>query len=635
MRTILLFFLLFFCGINIPCFSFSDDENYAVSKIPANLLKDADAVVRANNIRFEIKNESSAVLKAKKVVTIFTKHGQHYGNFELHYNKFCEVEELEARILDADGEEIKELKGKDIYDFCSFSDYSLYSDNRVKSAELTYDRFPYTIEYSYEISYDGIIQYPNWTSQSSLDPVESSKFEVFVPKNFKLRYWCNRDTVKPVISENGRLYTWQASNLEGLSLDAVGEDEEDVAAVVYIAPANFEIEGTKGCMLTWKDFGKWCGDLYKGKDQLPETAVKEIKSLIQPADDTKQKITKLYKYMQSRTRYVNISLGIGRWQPFDAAYVYQHGYGDCKALSNFMVTILKEAGITAYPVLIYNGDARIPIITEFPSNQFNHVITCVPLEKDTLWLECTDQNTLPGIIGHDNENRSALMLIHDGGVIIKTPVSQSNQNTQIETANAKLSITGAEAEGVIKWTGNREDYIRGVNKANSPRDQEKWILGFFDVPDVKLKNFSLNYAEKREDPSTLNIKLSLPKYVTISANRLFFNPNMMERETTVPKNVPKRLSPIRFSYPYLDIDSIRYVIPEEYKVEALPKEVNLTSSFGGFSSKVLTVNEKELLYIRSLEVKTYSVPAENYNEYRKFFADIVKADKSQVVLIKK
>jgi len=85
--------------------------------------------------------------------------------------------------------------------------------------------------------------------------------------------------------------------------------------------------------------------------------------------------------MQDHTRYISIQLGIGGWQPFDAAFVQEHGYGDCKALSNYMVALLKTAGITAYSVLIRPGDYRYTFNESFPSNQFTHVIVCVPFQK--------------------------------------------------------------------------------------------------------------------------------------------------------------------------------------------------------------------------------------------------------------
>ncbi len=87
----------------------------------------------------------------------------------------------------------------------------------------------------------------------------------------------------------------------------------------------------------------------------------------------------LYEYLQSTTRYVNIQLGIGSWQPFDATYVHTRGYGDCKALSNYMIAMLQAAGVEAYPVLIRHGEEAPEVLADFPSNQFNHMIACAKL----------------------------------------------------------------------------------------------------------------------------------------------------------------------------------------------------------------------------------------------------------------
>ena len=431
--------------------------------------------------------------------------------------------------------------------------------------------------------------------------------------------------------DDKKSYLWEAKNLLPLSQETDLDDIEDFAAIVKIAPNNFMVEDYEGNMNSWKDFGLWYYDLYKDRLNLPESSKKDFQSIINEEDNKREKVIKLYKKMQSQTRYVSVQLGIGGWQPFDAAYVHDHGYGDCKALSNYMVTILKSANINAYPVLINNGHERTPMITEFPSHQFNHVIVCVPLEKDTLWLECTSQTRPAGSIGSGNENRNALMITPEGGVIVKTPSTTALQNLREKSINVSLMNGYAIAKTKIKWTGDRQDYVRPVAIEETPKEKEEWIKDLFEVPDIKINKSEFNEDENHID---LSGEFILYKYASVSGNRIFFNPNLMERRSYVPEDVNQKLSPHRFYYPIIDIDSAVYVFPQNYKIESLPIEVNLQSSFGSFLEKTIPGTQGKVFFIRKLEVDSYEVPAENYGEYQKFFKDVVKADRGQVVLIK-
>ena len=57
------------------------------------------------------------------------------------------------------------------------------------------------------------------------------------------------------------------------------------------------------------------------------------------------KISALYKYMQDKVRYVSVQVGIGGWQPIEAETVDRLSCGDCKALANYMESLLDVAGI--------------------------------------------------------------------------------------------------------------------------------------------------------------------------------------------------------------------------------------------------------------------------------------------------
>lgn len=617
--------------------SLSLAQEYAVDKIKPELRTGANALIRKHHIHFEVQNEKNALKKETIAVTIFSKDEKGYGEKLIWYDKFTEIEMLEGKLFDSQGNLIRELSKKEISDYSAFRDFSLYEDTRVRVAELYYDKFPYTVEFSTEINYDGYLGWPVWYSRRTMDPVQYTKFEVVIPKTSNLRYWCNQDSVKPSVksSSYNNHYLWEKFDQLSLTRDVIGEDIEDVATILMIAPESFQIEGYKGNMTSWNEFGKWVLRLYNEKQKKPKSLIDVVPSVISTASTDREKIARLYDYLQTRTRYVSVQLGIGGWQPFDASYVHERGYGDCKALTNYMITLLDIAGIKAYPVLINNGSDRYPLIEEFPSNQFNHVIACVPLENDTVWLECTSQTLAFGRINWSNENRGALMITPEGGVIVRTPKTNHLDNITSKKITAKFTGRNVEGDAYINWNGNKMDNVRPVAIQSSPKEQIQWITSLTKQQGLNVHGYSFNALENSEHNLSLNLNFSLSAYLTSTGNRLFFNPNLIEQITVVPPEVPERISPVRYKYPNTTIDTIIFNIPVEYKIESIPREISLSTSFGNFLSKTTIRDDSTIEYIRRLEILDYSIPAENYSEYRNFFMDVAKNDRSQIVIIKK
>src|SRR5690606_3735821 len=136
--------------------------------------------------------------------------------------------------------------------------------------------------------------------------------------------------------------------------------------------------------------------------------------------------------MQSHTRYVGNQFGISGWQAFRASEVCAKGYGDCKGLTNYLKALLEIVGIPSYAVLIDAGDRnfRRPD-PEFPSNTFNHVILCVPDQKDTIWVECTDPYLPAGYLGNFTQDRLGLLTAETGGQLVRTPAYGKTENKMI------------------------------------------------------------------------------------------------------------------------------------------------------------------------------------------------------------
>lgn len=626
------------CFLQTICFASGKELPYAVRNIPAQLLKDADAVVRVYHKSFKVKSRSSAVYTVKKAVTIFTREEREQGEISLSYDKMREIDELEGRIYDSDGRLVKELESDDIKDYLATSDYTLYDDSRAKYAALYHDVYPYTVEYTYEISYDGYISWPAWLTYPSDDAVEMNSFEVMISDDQPLRYWCNRDSLKPAVSTDGsyRVYRWEARNLPKLSRDAIGDDTEDVSGIVMIAPTEFTVEGFSGRMDSWKEFGQWVYSLALRRNELPADAAADVDRITSGLTDTVSRVRKLYEYMQNRTRYVSIQLGIGGWQPFDAKYVHEKGYGDCKALSNYMVALLKNAGIAAYPVLINSGYDRLPIVPEFPSNQFTHVIVCVPAQKDSIWLECTSQTIPFGVLGPTTENRQALMITPEGGVLVSVPATRYGENTTVRNSTIKIGNDGSAAvSSSTVFLGDQQVSVRMSVHQASPEERRNWVQSSVDIPDGRLKNFAFKGIDDKSPVIRLEAEFTSPRFASVSGTRIFFMPNAMDRYNSVPPHVSERLSPVRFHYPYSNVDSVLYTIPENYMPESVPAEISRKEPFGEFLSRYSYDGNRTITFIRSLSMKNYSIPAADYGIFRKFMQEIVKTDRSQIVLIRK
>jgi hypothetical protein len=96
----------------------------------------------------------------------------------------------------------------------------------------------------------------------------------------------------------------------------------------------------------------------------------------------------------------------------------------------------------------------------------------------------------------------------------------------------------------------------------------------------------------------------------------------------------KRQFDIEYSYAFHDIDSIAIKIPLGYSIESLPKDLTLTSKFGVYSI-IFKVDEDNIEVIREYKRLAGRFPPSDYAEFAKFYNEMYKADRSQVVLIKK
>ena len=614
-------------------------QDYNVMLIPDSLKENADVVIRNEEYNIIVKSLDKVIIQHQYAITVFNENGDEYAAYSSAYNNYASLQSIDGNLYDAAGKKLKNVKRKDIQDEPLNDGSELMGDTRIKSHNWHWKNYPYTVEYEDEVELKGTYPVPNWYPvQWKNCAVQNSRYTIQFPLDFKLRYKQFNYTTQPQTSnEKNTTLTWSLKNYKAIRYEPFSPPIQKLMPYILVAPNEFVYEGYRGSMETWSDLGKFQLMLNKNRDVLPDNIKKDVHDIADHVTTKEEKVTALYQYMQNNSRYISIQLGIGGWQPFDAKYVAEKKYGDCKALSNYMVALLKEAGVPANFVEIYGGDkvASDYLVEDFPKDYFNHVICCVPNGKDSIWLECTDQTKAAGFMGSFTGNRKALLIADDGGHVVSTPVYKSSDNLQIRNVKAIIDSTGnLDANVTTTFTGIQEELQHSLIYDATKEEREKFLNRAINLPTYKVEKNDYKEDKKRIPAVYEDLHITSPNYASITGKRLFIKPNIFNQSNRRFSKDSVRLYDIYFSSSYKDVDSISILLPTGYTLEAMPKNVSLNSKFGTYSIRY-EVKENMVQMLRIDERSAATFPASDYNELVSFYDAIFKADHSQLVFVKK
>lgn len=626
--------IFFLCMLFYSSATFS--QNYDVALIHDSLKENANAVKRFEELRVIIKSNSKAIVKHKYVITVLKEAGADLADYHNSYSKLQSLSNISGTLYDAKGKVIKSVKKKDIGDFSAVGDVSLMSDDRAKHHNFYYAQYPYTVAYEDEQELDGIFFLPSWNPIDLECSVEQSSFIVETPADYVLRFKQIAYTNLPVQSteKDRKIYNWQVKNLLPVAYEQYQPHWDEINPAVYIAPALFEIGDYKGEMSSWKNLGLFIKELNNGRQELPESIKADIHKLTDNVTDNYEKVKLLYAYLQKNTRYISVQIGIGGWQTFDAKYVATKKYGDCKALSNYMVSLLKEMNLPAKYVLVNSGDYRNGLWEDFPSPYFNHAIMCVPLQKDTMWLECTSQTVSAGYMGSFTGNRKVLLIDDDGGHIVRTPTYKASDNLQLRKVSASINEEGAlSAEVDTHYTGIQQDDAHGLMNGATEEEKKKYLNSTLSLPTYSVEKFDYRQTKGLIPTVDEHLSITAPDYATITGKRFFITPNFFNRSANKLEEDKKRKYDIQFFSAYIDVDTIQIKIPVNYTVEAMPKNISLKTAYGNYSIN-FTVKDNFINVLRKNERNEGRFPKSEYEAIVNYFDEIYKADRGRIVLTK-
>ncbi|MFL9843017.1 DUF3857 domain-containing protein [Flavobacterium rhizosphaerae] len=627
-------FCLFFCICSASIFA---QENLGVGAIPDSLLENANAVVRLDQTDVEITSQRSMSIKKTRIVTILNENGMGHIGASENFSKTTSVKAIEAVVYDSRGEKINRYKKKDFKEVSVSQSYEV-TDNKVLYLDYTPVRYPFTVVYTSELQTDNTAFILPWSPvEGAYCASEKSVYTITYPANLGFRYkeYNSSDAIPVKKTETGNSITLQAVNISPVKREDYSPALSQLVPIYFFSLKKFHLEGVDGEAEDWAAFGKWMYDnLVNGTDELPEATVAKIKALVGNETDPLKKADIVYKYVQGKTRYVSIQLGIGGWKPMNAKDVDRLGYGDCKGLSNYTRSLLKVVGVDAYDVIIYGDHDKRDLKDDFVCMQGNHMILAIPYNNDYVWLECTSQTHPFGFQGDFTDNRMALVIKPEGGELVRTHAYNPKGNTQISRGTYTINQDGSINGNVQIVSGGLQYERKYRRESQSPDDLDKIYKNYFrNINNLKLlkKDVKNNSPEQQ---FTENIELQAGGYCAKSGNRIMFAVNAFNPYDDVPRRYRNRKTPFEISMGFYDEDEITITLPEGFTMEAKPDDVTINGKFGEYKTQYTLLSENQMLYRRTLFMNEGKYESNDYEDFRDFREKIARNDNAKVVLVK-
>ena len=248
----------------------------------------------------------------------------------------------------------------------------------------------------------------------------------------------------------------------------------------------------------WQAVSKWYWELSKPHLEATTPEMKKtVDELITGAKSDMDKIKAIFYHVSKKIRYMGLTPEKDRpgYEPHDVSLTFEKKYGVCRDKAALLVSMLRAAGLKAYPVLI-NVGAKTD--TEVAEPFFNHAIVGVDLkERDYVLMDPTDENTRE-LLQAGDRNQSYLVCRPEGETIQVSPIDPAERNMMLVKTTASLKANGhLEGKSELSFDGVNDNSYRGAFVRMKPDE----VRRFFErnlkhsMPGARLKSVKLSPAE--------------------------------------------------------------------------------------------------------------------------------------------
>ncbi|WDF55327.1 DUF3857 domain-containing protein [Mucilaginibacter sp. KACC 22063] len=611
--------------------------------------KDANAMVLFEKATVSYDNNLNVIVEEHRRIKIFNDNGKNEANIKIEYdggNKFENITGLQAETINLNNDKVEITKVEKAQIFTQVVD---------KVQNLLTFTFPNVkpgsvIEYKYKRTINSYRYIPAWYFQSNI-PTKYSELITEIPDwiSFRTPLHLTQDFVKNTrSSSSGTIGSGpDAFNYYNDIKDMALENVHSLPDEPYMSSSIDNLEGISFELLSVRPMANIGTDYASTWPKVGEAIINDEdfgsqirRSLLNEATVIAK--AKTFKTDDERINYVfNQVRDNLKWNNSDAWYTnigtksaWEKKSGNATEINLILCHLLKQAGVKAYPMVVSTREhGKVTPASPF-IGKFNRAVVYIPVDSAKNYvLDASNKYNAYNEIPESLLNSFGLMMDKENSIYDLKYLVKSSPTRRTIFVNASI-----DAGGAMSGTAsiNNYSYYRLNNIKSYKTDGEKKYLEMLANHDNNLKITDLKMMNMDQDSlplsQTMNFKLDL---TSSDGSYIYFAPNLFTALNNNPFLSENRYTDIQFGY----INDVSmnglYKIPAGYKIDALPKSVNMVMPDKSISFKRYVVEQDGTVMIRysiSYEKSTYF--KEDYATLHEFYKKLQEMLNEQIVLKK-
>jgi len=606
----------------------------------------SSAVIASDWTDFSVDASGKFLMTERRAIRVLNaraaeRYLQAYG----HENNDTKVTSMRTWAISRSGR-VTESGKKDIISEDEVPGFVLYSDDRAKKIVIPGAEDGALV--GYEIVTQGRIPINGERfALESMIPTHVSELRVSVPSG-SVRWFLNHPERVQIVSQSEHDAVFRAENRPAIP------DEEDTPPLSTLAAeviVNYDSKGP-AALKSWEEAGRDYHVLFDDGEKPSTELSTQVDSLSADKTGELAKLDALYTYVSRQIRYVAIEIGIGGYQPHQAADVFKNKYGDCKDKANLLITMLNKVGIRAYAALVgtrrdVEADPLVPTLATF-----DHMIVALPVgaglrpavekfpaydsQAEILWIDPTSEADPLGSLPEMDQGVFALVAYPDHGDLRKIPEVPADTNGTQYSARVRLQADGTGSADVeVKYLGTRNTEMRYFYRERSQAEILKVFEGRVTnyVNGARFQRASISGVEDSRQQIHETFSFQGDFSSTSAGDSWFFQPLFLSGISRPEYGPRPRKLPLDFGTPRQIRGEYQIELPTGMRVASLPNSTQIKSDFGELDVSY-SMNGNDLIAALTLTYLQSRISPEQYPAFRDFLNACLREEMQRIRIIK-